>query len=365
MTLTRKFSLGLLALAASMPLTLTGAARAQNEPTRHHSVAAARVDAFDVEQTRRLTPGSDLAFTLNGTPGADVSLRIAGGGDVRMTERRPGHYAGSYTVRERDRVNASSLVTARLVKDGEVVTALLNESLVRGAKSPVPLPTSRISAFTVSAPDRVRAGDELIFSLSGTPGGKAQAAVRGIASRINLHESSRGVYDGNYTVRRGDRVNGELSATGYLVVNGKETHQPFERDLADRQGGARHGAREAREQPRASPACADCGVVETVNMVTVKSDSPNVLGTIAGGVVGGVLGHQVGGGTGKDLATIAGAVGGAYAGNRVENHLSKRNEYRVVVRLDTGATQTFSYAAEPSIRVGTRVRIDNGAIVQQ
>jgi outer membrane lipoprotein SlyB len=366
MTFTRKFSLAMLALAASMPLALPGTARAQNHPNGHHEAATIRVDAFDVEQLRRVTPGSGLDFTLSGTPGANVSLRIAGGGDVRMTEGRPGTYTGSYTVRNRDRVNASSLVTARLERDGQVVTALLNESLVRGAKSPAPLPTSRITAFDVSAPDRVRAGDELNFSLTGTPGGKARASVRGVAGGIVLTESTQGVYEGRYTVRRQDRMGAELLATGFLTVNGKEVHQPFERHLADRQEGPRHGARDAREQqPRASMACANCGVIETVNMVAVKSDSSNVLGTIAGGVVGGVLGHQVGGGTGKDLATVAGAVGGAYAGNRLENNMSARNEYRVVVRLDSGAAQTFSYPAEPSMRVGARVKIDNGSIVQQ
>ena len=365
MTLTRTFSLALLALAASMPLTLTGTARAQDQPRRYEPVPALRVDAFDVEPIRRLTPGSELAFTLSGTPGADVSLRIAGGGDLRMTEGRPGSYAGSYTVRERDRVNASSPVTARLAKDGQVVSALLNESLARGAKGPVPLATSSIATFTVSAPDRVRAGDELVFSLTGTAGGRARASVRGIASAIVLTETTQGVYEGSYTIRRRDRMEGELSATGFLTVRGKETYQPFERHLTDRQDGPRNGAQDAREPQRASAACASCGVVETVDLVAVKSDSPNVLGTIAGGVVGGVLGHQVGGGTGKDLATLAGAVGGAYAGNRAENTLSIRNEYRVVVRLDNGATQAFSYAAQPSVRIGARVRVDNGALVQQ
>ena len=65
-----------------------------------------------------------------------------------------------------------------------------------------------------------------------------------------------------------------------------------------------------------------------------------------------------------DRGTIAGAVGGAYAGNRVENNMAKSKQYQVIVRLENTTTQTFVYAADPAIKVGTRVKIENNAIVQ-
>ena len=99
-----------------------------------------------------------------------------------------------------------------------------------------------------------------------------------------------------------------------------------------------------------------------VNLVTVKDDHPNVLGTIAGGVLGGVLGHQVGGGSGRDLATIAGAVGGAYAGNRVENSMNKKQVHRVSVRLDNGTTRSFDYAQDPGLKAGARVKVVDNAL---
>ena len=108
----------------------------------------------------------------------------------------------------------------------------------------------------------------------------------------------------------------------------------------------------------------NCGVIEAVNVVETKAEGNNVVGTIAGGVVGGVLGHQVGGGSGKDLATIAGALGGAYAGNRVQSNMGKTTEYQVVVRLETGATQTVKFAADPAFKTGERVRVENNNITR-
>jgi outer membrane lipoprotein SlyB len=99
-------------------------------------------------------------------------------------------------------------------------------------------------------------------------------------------------------------------------------------------------------------------------VVEVKGESKNVLGTIAGGLLGGVLGHQVGGGTGKDLATVIGAVGGAYAGNRVENSRDTRKVFRVTVRLDGGSSQNFDYVDDPAVSVGTRVKVENGALIR-
>ena len=37
--------------------------------------------------------------------------------------------------------------------------------------------------------------------------------------------------------------------------------------------------------------------------------------------------------------------------------------YEVVVRLENGGAQTVSYAAQPGLRVGSRVRVENGTLV--
>jgi outer membrane lipoprotein SlyB len=289
---------------------------------------------------------------MSGPSGARVSLRIAGAtAEVPMTEDRPGAYSGDYTVRMRDRLSAASLVTAIITKDGRTSSVSMDQSLVLGARSPAPASNARIERFVVTAPERARPGDDLQFTLTGAPGGQARVVVQGVSDGIALVESQRGVYEGRYTLRRDDRLQRQLVATGYLKVNRQESSQRFDSRLAD-------GGNVARAS------CAECGVVESVGLVEVKGDQPSVLGTIAGGVLGGVLGHQVGGGSGKDLATVVGAVGGAYAGNRVENNMRVTQVHRVLVRMDSGSTRSIDYAADPALKAGVAVRIENGTLVR-
>ena len=353
-----------LTLAAALPLTAVAPAQAQTAAYPHASHAVATVDSFGVKQLSALTPGSELAFSLSGTPGASVVLRIAGATDeVPMTEVRAGVYQGAYTVRSRDRLSAASLVTAQITKDGQASTVSMDQSLVLGARSPAPSAATGIAAFTVTAPERARPGDELVFALSGQPAGKARVQVEGVVKSIALTEVRRGVYEGSYTLRRGERINRNLVATGYLTVNRQESSQRFERRLAELSPAKHDDDRAADRDPARAP-CAECGVIESVSLVEVRGDKPNVLGTIAGGVIGGVIGNQVGGGTGKDLATIVGAVGGAYAGNRIENSQDKVQVHRVLVRLDSGGSRSVDYAADPGLKVGAAVRFDKGVIAR-
>jgi outer membrane lipoprotein SlyB len=82
-------------------------------------------------------------------------------------------------------------------------------------------------------------------------------------------------------------------------------------------------------------------------------------------LIGGILGHQVGQGRGKDLATVAGVVGGALAGNAVEKNANKVTGYHVAVRMNDGSQQLFTLNAPPSLTVGDRVVITNGAPVRE
>jgi outer membrane lipoprotein SlyB len=219
-----------------------------------------------------------------------------------------------------------------------------------------------IADFSIAAADGLRPGDELKLSMIGTPGGQAAAEVAGIPERIALAEVRRGVYEGAYTVRRQDRPRSPLAATGFLSVGGVEALQRYAGDAAGAPVAAVPAA--AERGASAVAACPACGVVEAVNAVEAKGEGNNVVGTIAGGVLGGVLGHQVGGGTGKNVATVAGALGGAYAGNRVQNNMNKTMHHQVVVRLGDGTTRTFTYAADPGLKAGDRVRVENEKLVR-
>lgn len=104
------------------------------------------------------------------------------------------------------------------------------------------------------------------------------------------------------------------------------------------------------------------GVVDAIEM-TAPAQSGIGAGTVIGGILGGVLGNQVGGGTGNTLATVAGVVGGAVAGNQLEKNTNQRpSGYNVRVRLDNGSYQSVTQDNVSDLRIGDRVRIENGRV---
>lgn len=350
MLLQRPLSILTLAIAASLPLAMPTTAAAKG----FFEQADSSVTGFGVTPINQLRPGEVLVFRLDGTPDARVSLQITGASvPLQLSETSPGHYEGEYTIRQRDKLTATSMVTARVEKNGQVSTATLAQSLQAGAPGPVAANSSPITSFLINAPEQVQAGDELVLALRGTPGGQASATVQGVAQRIAMSEVRPGEYEASYVVRRKDTLRGRVVADGRLVVNRREST-------------LRYDAAQQGSQSNAKPVvtCAHCGAVVSVTQVKVKGESQNVIGTIAGGVLGGVLGNQVGGGSGRDLATIAGAVGGAYAGNRVENNINKKQVYRVNVRLDDGTTRSFDYADDPGLTAGARVKVENNVLAR-
>ncbi len=109
------------------------------------------------------------------------------------------------------------------------------------------------------------------------------------------------------------------------------------------------------------------GVVQSIELVKQSDDgiagSGIGLGTIAGAVVGGVVGNQVGSGRGNTAATVIGAAGGAYIGHELENRQpQKADAYKVTVRLEDGSYQAVTQSTNADLRVGDRVRMENGVL---
>jgi outer membrane lipoprotein SlyB len=107
------------------------------------------------------------------------------------------------------------------------------------------------------------------------------------------------------------------------------------------------------------------GVVQSIELV--RPDASGIggsgigAGTIAGAVVGGIVGSQVGSGEGKTAATVIGAAGGAYAGHELEKRSQQQtNAYKFTIRMNDGSYQTVTQTTSADIRVGDRVRIENG-----
>ncbi len=102
------------------------------------------------------------------------------------------------------------------------------------------------------------------------------------------------------------------------------------------------------------------GVVDAIEMTNAQ---PGIgAGTVIGGIVGGILGNQVGGGTGNTVATVAGVVGGAVAGNQIEKRTNQQAAYNVRIRMSNGSYQTITQDSVGDLRVGDRVRLENGRI---
>jgi outer membrane lipoprotein SlyB len=113
--------------------------------------------------------------------------------------------------------------------------------------------------------------------------------------------------------------------------------------------------------------CADCGIVERIDVVSSGRSAPSATGAVLGGIVGAVAGRQISDRTGgsegnKNVSTVAGAVAGAAAGNAIQKRTTG-DTYNVTVRMDDGRRVTISQHDLGGIRENTYVRIQNGRVV--
>ena len=322
------------------------------------------IRGFNVDEVRRIVPGQELNFDVYGTPGGRVVLQIAGANrNLQLTETEPGQYEGTYTIGTRDRISATSAVTANLRVGNQVTSGVLSESLVRGVgRNNEPrrgdlanLP--RIERFDVRGTDDLRPGNDLDFMLRGTPGAKVDMTIAGTRGVFFLPEVRPGEYEGSYVIRRGDRIATNTPVTANMRINGRVATATLGKPL-------QLVSTVPQNAPRVVRYCSNCATVEAINVIEVKGDG-NYLGTVGGGVVGALLGSQVGDGNGRTAAQIAGAVGGAYVGRNIDRANSKETRhFEVVIRFANGGTQTVQYANDPGMRVGEKVKINDGVLTR-
>ena len=95
----------------------------------------------------------------------------------------------------------------------------------------------------------------------------------------------------------------------------------------------------------------------------VSRSGPNVPGAILGAVAGAAIGNQIGAGSGRAAATVLGGAAGAAVGSQVGNTtVTNDSVYRVTVQMDNGAMRYYDVPASGDLRIGDRVRVDNGVI---
>ncbi|GAB3762840.1 hypothetical protein GCM10028796_15280 [Ramlibacter monticola] len=113
---------------------------------------------------------------------------------------------------------------------------------------------------------------------------------------------------------------------------------------------------------------AEFGRITNIEYMPVGTSAPashNVLGAVVGGVVGGLLGNQIGSGSGRTAATVLGGVAGAAVGNQIARNsagVTTQAGYRITMQTDQGMIRTYEVPATGDLRVGDRVRVDNGVI---
>ena len=323
--------------------------------------AAPRIDGFNVDEVKHLAPGTDLNFSIYGTPGGIATLRIAGAQrNLTLNESESGQYEGTYTISSRDNITAQSSVTGNLRVGNQVTSAVLSESLQAGVRFQAPTPNVandspiKIDRFEVQPSGDLSAGNELIFTLYGTTDGRAEVAIKGAEGKFFLQEVNSGEYTGAYTIKRRDNISANSRVTASLSVGEYSTTADLNKTLLAA----------SASSVQVVKYCGNCGTVEAVNTVDVKGEG-HYLGAIGGGVVGALLGSQVGGGRGKTLSTVAGAIGGTFAGRAIERNANKTTHYEVIVRLQNGGTQTASFNADPGYRVGDKVKIVDGVLMRE
>lgn len=119
--------------------------------------------------------------------------------------------------------------------------------------------------------------------------------------------------------------------------------------------------------PSNQGAYVEYGRVRNVEVVRLQQPSASPgIGAVIGGVAGAVVGSQIGSGGGRTAATVIGAVGGAVAGNAIERsrtaNVSAGESYRVSVQVDNGPMRAYDMSSYGDLRIGDRVRIENGQL---
>ena len=113
--------------------------------------------------------------------------------------------------------------------------------------------------------------------------------------------------------------------------------------------------------------CADCGIVERIDVVPSGRSAPSATGAVLGGIVGAVAGHEISDKTGgskgnQNVAAVAGAVAGAAAGKAIQDRVTG-DTYNIHVRMDDGRTLVINQHDLRGIRENTYVRVVNGKVV--
>lgn len=221
------------ALAVGFMATLPQLASAQQR-----GKGAPEIYSLTIDASPPVAPGSDVDFTLEGTPRGQVSVRITGvNKNIAMRETSPGVYEGTYTVSRRDRLGNQPTARATLRVRGvtsSVTQVLASVPAPVVAQPPVTPPVAAvpvIERFGVTPVARIEPGAELRFNATGTPGARALLTIDGVVRDVPMPEVRPGRYEGAYTIRRNDNFPASLTITMALEANGQVSRSKLNQAL--------------------------------------------------------------------------------------------------------------------------------------
>lgn len=148
----------------------------------------ARVERFVVAPVDRLEPGTELKFTLQGTPGSKASVRLPGlQMTIPMREISPGYYSAAYTLRKSDVVRPGQ-VQATLRTGERIATArqaIPVQPVAAAATPPATMGAAPASALTLQVtspgPNAVINSGQAVLQGRTAPGASVHVKVHAVA----------------------------------------------------------------------------------------------------------------------------------------------------------------------------------------
>lgn len=137
----------------------------------------------------------------------------------------------------------------------------------------------RIDGFDVEPVKQAAPGNELAFTLYGSPGGSATVQIGGATGGLALSETEVGVYEGSYTIRQRDRVTANSTATANLRVGNRVVSAILDEPLI----GTPSGRRSSRAAAAAGAPTIDYFDVEPPQKLVAGEELTLILSGTRGG----------------------------------------------------------------------------------
>lgn len=172
-----------------------------------------RIRSFTVNPVSELPPGTELIFTLQGTPNSTATFSIGDAAqNVPMEEVEFGVYEGRYIVQSGVPIRANAVVKGTLQHGYQTISMVLEQPLVNEVVTNASfdgdsgIQSLFVERFTLTPGTKVVPGVPLNFTLTGTPGGRAAFSIKGVGYNFPMREVKSGVYQGQYIVRQEDKL---------------------------------------------------------------------------------------------------------------------------------------------------------------